>query len=140
MLSTLTKTNFNSGGMLKLFSANALNLDWSKKLLLVKELKKLKAFEDLKVDEMMDLVFDRAEKNCGKKEKNADYQHFLLLPPMFSIGFFLRIVYICDCTIKCKYILVFQIKDKRAQVKEAKKQLKEAKAAFKAEKTQKNKM
>ena len=48
---------------------------------------------------MMIFLFDRAENTKGKG-KNADYQHFLLFPTVFSKAFFFRVIKSWDCVVK----------------------------------------
>ena len=47
----------------------------------------------------MKFVFGRVENIVGKGE-NAEYQHFLLFPQMFSKAFFSRGVKSRDCVVK----------------------------------------
>ena len=51
--------------------------------------------KDLNVAKMAKFVLDQVENIAGKGE-NADYQHFLLFPTMFSASFFLEILKISD--------------------------------------------
>ena len=59
----------------------------------ISDCSKLEAFADdnLNVTKKFEFVVVRVEHIVGKGE-NAGYQHFLLFPTMFSIGFFLRVV------------------------------------------------
>ena len=64
------------------------------------EKSKLKAFADdkLKMIKIARFVLDKIENIMGKEE-NADYQHFLFFPTMFSKDFFFSVVKNQDCVV-----------------------------------------
>ena len=61
----------------------------------------MKAFVDDKINvaHLMISVFDRLENIVGKEENDV-YQHLLLFPQCFQMGFFLGVIESEDCVVK----------------------------------------
>ena len=82
----------------------------------------LDTFADVKLDvaEMMTSPLDRVE-NTVERGENVGYQHFLLLPTVFSKAFFFRVVKSLECVVKSfkpKFrLIILKTKDKKYEFK-----------------------